>query len=321
MSLSESEFASLRQDSAADVESYLLDADGLDAVFFLYTLTLYTLARLGLNCVTSGRHDEGVTEVARRHSKQQYVMLFCQKGCVLPVCAYGWARGALPPELMYLLTGCYVLSDSMVNATPVRGGSWGGNWVQLGSRPSRLRGPTRCVACAYALSLAGLCVRRLVGLRVSPMWSPRALTQTSRDRASPPQGVHVHHLCTLVLCAVGAHMPPGPVVEGALCIFIGEAGSLWLAVCILWPTPTNIKLRFWSFVVSRLALIAIFLDIVRALEQSLSRLLMVATLVSLAFDNWRTLRSMGGVTGVVGGSLGRSDSLAAGMDKQLNKQQ
>ena len=93
--------------------------------------------------------------------RQQYVMLFAQKGVVLPLCALGWMYGVLPPELIYLLTGVYVMSDSMLNATPVRGGSWGGNYA-----------------------------------------------------------VHAHHLFTMLLCAVGAHLPPRPVMGGALCIFV-----------------------------------------------------------------------------------------------------
>jgi len=254
--LTEAEFQALRRDSADNIEAYLLDADGLDAVFFLHSLALYVAARLALNYVVGGRLEAGMTATARQYSKQQYVMLFAQKGVVLPVCALGWMYGWLPPELIYLLTGVYVLSDSMLNASPVRGGSWGGNYA-----------------------------------------------------------VHAHHFFTMLLCAVGAHLPPRPVMGGAFCIFICEAGSLWLTVAILHPTPRNIKIRFYSFVLSRIVAFAIFFDMLRCLEQMLTQALMLLMMIGLGLDNWRTLHSMGGAAGLTGGSMGRSDSLAASLNK------
>ena len=127
MPQSEAQFLSLRTDSADSVESYLLDADGLDAVLFLHCLVVYVAMRLVLSWLFPGAHETAATANARKYARQQYIMVFLQKGVLLPLCGLGWQRGALPPELIYLLTGCYILSDSMVNRSPIRGGSWGGN--------------------------------------------------------------------------------------------------------------------------------------------------------------------------------------------------
>ena len=162
----------------------------------------------------------------------------------------------LPAELCYLLTGAYVLSDSIVNAQPVRGGSWGGNF-----------------------------------------------------------GVHAHHVFTVVFCAVGAHLESGPVNEGAFVILVGEMGSLWLTVTILHPTSLNIKIRFFTFVASRLAAFVVGLDLVRRTESPLNQFVMLSIMLFLLLDNWKTLKAMSGIAGVAAGSLGRSDSLAADMNK------
>lgn len=258
---SEAQFTALRHDSADAVESYLLDSDGLDAVFFLYAIVVYVAARLALNLVAPGLHKSAATASARRYSRQQYLMVFFQKGFVMPVCGLGFFYGVLPSELTYLLTGAYVLSDSIVNAKPVRGGSWGGN-----------------------------------------------------------MGVHAHHVFTVAFCAVGAHLESGPVNEGALVILVGEMGSLWLTVTILHPTRFNIKIRFFTFVASRLAAFVVGINLVRRTQSWLNQLVMLSVIAFLSFDNWKTLKAMSGVGGVAAGSLGRSDSLAADM-KNLGKGQ
>ena len=133
MPLTEADYQSLRLESLDESSSYLLDSHGLDAVFFLYSTCLYVAVRLLCNWRWPGLHESGATAAARKHTVQQYIVLFAQKGFVLPVCALGWYRCILPPELLYLLTGAYVLSDSMVNHTPVRGGSWGGTTDHVGA--------------------------------------------------------------------------------------------------------------------------------------------------------------------------------------------
>jgi len=261
MPLSEADYQALRRDDLDSLESYLLDVDGLDAIFFLYVVCLYVAARLLCSWLAPGLHEMGATAIARKFTRQQYIVLFAQKAVVLPLCALGWWRQLLPPELLYLLTGTYVMSDSIVNRVPVRGGSWGGNL-----------------------------------------------------------GVHAHHVGTVVLCMVGAHLPPWPVKQGALCILIGESGSLWLTVTMLHPTPTNIKIRFYAFVVSRFASMLIAVNVARELESAASRYLMLAVIAVLSYDSMRTLRSMSGVGGLAAGSLGRSDSLAVDLSKQGGKQ-
>lgn len=261
MPLSEAQFLSLREDSVDNVESYLLDADGLDAVFFLYSIVLYVAVRLILNLVAPGLHKNAATANARKYSRQQYLMVFFQKGLLLPLGGIGWMRGILPPELIYLLTGAYVLSDSMVNAQPVRGGSWGGNL-----------------------------------------------------------GVHAHHVFTVVLCTVGAHLPTALLEEGARVVLVGEAGSLWLTVTILHPTPLNIKLRFYAFVASRLFAIAVGLKIAQQSESRYLQAVLIGLIVFLGYDNLRTLRAMSGIGGVTAGSFGRSDSLATDL-KDLSMKQ
>ena len=252
-SFSEAQFLALRRDSASDIESYILDADGLDAVFLLYVITLYFSLRLAFNLIMPGLHEKAATKSGRQYSRQQYMMVFLHKGFILPLCGLGWQRGFLPPELVYLLTGAYVVSDSMVNARPVRGGSWGGNI-----------------------------------------------------------GVHAHHIFTLLLCTVGAHLEAGPVNEGAFVILVGEVGSLFLTVTILHPTPLNVRLRFFTFVLSRLIALYVGLGIVRATADPVQQLVLVAVIAFLSYDNFKTLRAMSGSGGfVAAGSLGRSDSLAA----------
>lgn len=67
--LTEAEFQALRRDSADNIEAYLLDADGLDAVFFLHSLAFYVAARLALNFLVGGRLEAGMTATARQFSK------------------------------------------------------------------------------------------------------------------------------------------------------------------------------------------------------------------------------------------------------------
>ena len=227
---------------------WLTDPDAYDSVVFLYSVTAYVAVRLFLGWVFPGLFDKGATNLARTFSTQQYIVLFIQKGLVLPCCGIAWLYGSCLPELIYILTGAYVLSDSMVNRRPVRGGSWGGNYA-----------------------------------------------------------VHAHHLFTLILCLLGSNLPQHLIDEGALCILVGEAGSLWLTVAILYPSVTNVQIRFLTFVASRLAILFIALDVTRRLESPFNRGLMGSILGGLIFDNYRTLKSMGGMQA---GLRGRSDSLA-----------
>ena len=54
---------------------------------------------------------------------QQYILCFFHQAGVLPCCALGWVLGLFrdAPALVYLLTGAYMTSDSLINYTPVSG--------------------------------------------------------------------------------------------------------------------------------------------------------------------------------------------------------
>ena len=69
------------------------------------------------------------------------------------------------------------------------------------------------------------------------------------------------------------------------------------------------RVRFYTFLASRIVGVLIALDIALRLESAINTALMLGCILFLAWDNWKTLRSMGGVRGVYGGSMGRSDSL------------
>jgi len=110
--------------------------------------------------------------------------------------------------------------------------------------------------------------------------------------ASFSWGVHAHHLITVLLCALGTALPPWPVKEGAMCILLGEAGSLWISVTLLRPTPLNFAIRFYTFVISRALGFLIALDIARQLESPLRRWVFISLAFCMIWDNWRTMNAM-----------------------------
>ena len=57
----------------------------------------------------------------RGYTLQQYVLSLGQQALILPICALAWALGLLKdgPAVIYLLTGAYLTSDSLINYTPV----------------------------------------------------------------------------------------------------------------------------------------------------------------------------------------------------------
>lgn len=121
-------------------------------------------------------------------------------------------------------------------------------------------------------------------------YTPLALCLAGSDGAPEfTWGVHAHHLFTAVLCAIGTTLPPWPVAEGAVCVLLGETGSLWITWTLLWPTPTNFRIRFYSFLVTRVAGVLIALDIMRQLGSPWKRGVMLAMVVGLCYDNWGTL--------------------------------
>ena len=100
------------------------------------------------------------------------------------------------------------------------------------------------------------------------------------------------YLLTIALCALGTTLPPWLEDEGAICILVGEAGSLWITVTLLWPTALNFRLRLLSFVLSRVTGVAIALWIVVRLESAATQLVLLAMMAGLVHDNLRTSRAM-----------------------------
>mmetsp|Transcript_16913 Transcript_16913/g.47161 ORF Transcript_16913/g.47161 Transcript_16913/m.47161 type:complete len:186 (+) Transcript_16913:504-1061(+) len=159
---------------------------------------------------------------------------------ILPCLMLLWVGNALSgaAEYIYLLTGAYVLSDSLINYSPV------------------------AVVIASGRS---------------PRFS---------------WGVHAHHFFTLILCLLGTTLPSWLENEGAVAILVGELGSLWITVALLRPTATNMKIRYLSFLLSRLCAVPIAVDIAWQAESDLYRVLIVILAAGLLIDNARTLRAM-----------------------------
>jgi hypothetical protein len=84
-------------------------------------------------------------------------------------------------------------------------------------------------------------------------------------------------------------------------------------VTILRPTPANIKVRFFTFVLSRLFAAYIAYDITWQLKRLENRCAMLLLIVVLGYDNVKTLKAMGGT--FTGGAMGRSASLASDLSK------
>ena len=201
--------------------------EGGDILFWLYATCVYAAVRIGCELLFPGK--------VRGYTVQQYMLCMCHQALILPALAICWAANLVPDAeaYIYLATGAYLASDSIINYTPVSG----------------------CVA----------------GRDGSPVFS---------------WGVQAHHLFTVILCALGTALPPWPVKEGAVCILLGEAGSLWISVALLRPTPLNFAIRYNTFVISRVCGVLIALDIARQLENGLFQLIFVGLVIGLCYDNW-----------------------------------
>jgi hypothetical protein len=203
------------------------DAAG-DIAFFLYATITYCIVRLATEVALPGK--------IRGYTHQQYVVTLGHQAVLLPCIGVGWWFGYFDREgssLIYLLTGAYMISDSIVNYSPVSG----------------------CVAAF-------------------------------RDSEKPTfsYSVHIHHVFTVALCALGTTLPSWLEDEGAVCVLIGEAGSLWITVTLLWPTALNYILRFYTFLASRALGVLLALDIARQLTHPLPRVLLLAMGIGIAHD-------------------------------------
>jgi len=237
----------LNSEDVYNIRNMLLGVDAeptYDAEFFLYAVLYYAILRIGCEHLFPGR--------IRGYTKQQYAVTLLHQAFVLPICSLIWVMGFFEdaPALIYLLTGAYLASDSIINYTPV----------------------TRAVA-----GFAGT-NRRVVGdLPIGPDFS---------------WSVHAHHIFTIVLCALGPNLPPWPVVEGAFCILLGEAGSLWITVTLLLPSELNYSIRFWSFLTTRVLGFSIALDIARQISYWPVLIAWTLLVGGLFADNFRTLNRM-----------------------------
>jgi len=234
----------LSAEARADLVQMLSDEDTRgDISFTLWATTTYIAVRIGTELAFPGKH--------KGYTYQQYIVTLLHQAFVLPLIGILWACGLATgaaastfsregSSWVYLLTGSYMLSDSIVNYSPVSG----------------------CV---------------------------------TPPESGPPHfswSVHTHHLFTFVLCALGTTLPPWLEDEGAFVVAMGEAGSLWITVTLLWPTNVNFIVRFYLFLITRAAGILIAVDIVRQLESSHTQLLFIAMAFGVAYGNWFTLGRM-----------------------------
>lgn len=219
-----------------NVRNMIFDAHaGGDVLLFIRSLTVYVAVRLLCEHVFSGK--------IKGYTIQQYVVTILHQAVVLPACLLlwlfgGWEEGS-GPILIYVLTGAHMISDSIVNYTPV----------------------SACVA----------------GVDGPPSFS---------------WGVHAHHLFTVILCGIGTTLPPWPVTEGAICILLGEFGSLWITITMLKPSSVNFSIRFYSFAISRALSVAIALDVLRQLNSHFKQIILLCMMIGLCLDNWGTLTAM-----------------------------
>ena len=98
-----------------NIRNMLFDADaGGDVQFWLYATVAYAVLRVATEVLVPGK--------IRGFTTQQYVVTLFHQCLVLPMCVAAWAAGVpAAPELIYLLTGAYLASDSIMNYTPVSG--------------------------------------------------------------------------------------------------------------------------------------------------------------------------------------------------------
>jgi hypothetical protein len=215
------------------------DAGG-DVLFWLYATVAYAVLRVTTEVLFPGKIGKFTT--------QQFVISLLHQGIVLPVCIAMWVAGTpAAPEIIYLLTGAYLASDSIMNYTPVSG----------------------CVVGT---------------INATPV-------RQQRRTADFSWGIHAHHLFTVLLCALGTNLPPSLVREGAVCILLGEAGSLWISVSLLRPSRLNSLIRYYAFLVTRLIGFALGLNLVLKVESPTMASALWCLVAGLLVDNARTLRA------------------------------
>ena len=190
----------------------------------------------------------------RGYTKQQYVVSLLHQACVLPLCSLAWMASVFEDTPALI----YLLTGAYLARDSII------NYTPAHGVITGMAGHSRHV---------------VGGGRIGPDFS---------------WGVHAHHIFTIVLCALGPNLPPWPVVEGAFCILLGEAGSMWISITLLWPNPLNYMIRFWAFLVTRVLAFTIALDIARQISYWPVLLAWLVLVTGLFFDNFRTLSRMAG---------------------------
>lgn len=100
----------------ANLQHMLFDANsGGDILLFIRSLGVYVMLRVICEYAYPGKH--------RGYTYQQYVMTLFHQALVLPIVGLGWAFGWWAafegPILVYVLTGAHMVSDSIINYSPV----------------------------------------------------------------------------------------------------------------------------------------------------------------------------------------------------------
>lgn len=224
---------------AANVRNMLVDAtSGGDILLGLYAVCAYASLRVLLELCCPGK--------VMGFTAQQFVLTLGHQGLVLPSCAIGWALGWLDnaPTLIYTLTGAYMASDCIINYTPVT------NCV-----PHGVDGPPdfswgvhahhifTIFLCALGTTLPPWPiiegVRRSVRNKKKRLPRPGAWLSAGRPQVVPTRE---RAFCSLKRppCATWRGCPlattPLPsTAPQAICILLGEAGSLWITVTMLRP--------------------------------------------------------------------------------------
>lgn len=225
-------------EDVANIKNLLFDDETYDISFFLYAVCYYSIFRVGCEHLVPGK--------VKGFTKQQYIVTLLHQAIILPLCAASWGLGkaADAPALLYLLTGAYLASDSLINYTPLAN------------------------AVSFVTMSPGV-----------PDFS---------------WGIHVHHAITILLCALGPNLPERAVSEGAICVFLGELGSLWITIALLYPSPAVFVVRFYSFLVSRVCGLALAADMATQIYEDSPYLCGAwsALVVGLALENVRSLALM-----------------------------
>lgn len=91
------------------------DAQG-DISFWLWATTAYCAVRIATELMMPGKF--------KGYTYQQYIVTLTHQALILPLLGLGWYLSKLQRDgssLIYLLTGAYMISDSIVNYSPVSG--------------------------------------------------------------------------------------------------------------------------------------------------------------------------------------------------------